>query len=330
MSNNYALTDCRFCSVVSKTNGEDPIASVGTFDHWLLVEMAQPWSPQIGQHSTLQPVIEMLTALRQEHGIKVRPLLIAPDREYSYPHATRVLYYQRPARLFAKFQKQEFLLPEEQIYPLAKALLKQPEELQYFEQYQQQTSHIRELMVCTHANHDAACGRFGYPIYKKLRSQYAANSQGQLRVWRVSHFGGHRFAPTLVDFPEGRYWGHLEPEMLDLLVQRNGSVLGLRQFYRGWTGLTKWEQIAEREIWMQQGWDWIDYYKAGQVLGIDEQEETWAEVRIDFTTPDGSKSGGYEARVEVSGEVTTAPKSGDEMSLQAAKQYRVSHLVQVE
>ncbi len=42
--------------------------------------------------------------------------------------------------------------------------------------------------------------------------------------------------------------------MLDLLVHRNGPVADLHPFYRGWCGLKQFEQIAEREIWMQEGW----------------------------------------------------------------------------
>ncbi|VEP14880.1 hypothetical protein H1P_2940011 [Hyella patelloides LEGE 07179] len=31
----------------------------------------------------------------------------------------------------------------------------------------------------------------------------------------------------------------------------------------------------------------MDYYKAGRVLAIDETDQTWEEVRIDFASPDG-------------------------------------------
>lgn len=334
MSTNNNLTDCRFCSVVSKANGEDPIGSAGTYDHWLIVELALPWSEKLWlENPRVQPIIALIRELSVEHGVKLRAMAIAPDREYSDPNHTRVLYYHRPARLFSQFKKQEFILPEEQIASLARALLKQPDDLPRFEQYKQQTRHIRELMVCTHGNVDVACARFGYPIYEKLRKEYAVNSSGRLRVWRCSHFGGHRFAPTLVDLPEGRYWGHLQPEVLNLLVWRNAPVTGLRPFYRGWAGLTQFEQIAEREIWIQEGWAWLDYDKAGQVLAIDKTNEEcdadWAEVRIDFAAPDGSMSGAYEARVEVSGQVTTMGDSGDEQSFEQVKQYRVSRLIEV-
>ncbi|KAB8315450.1 sucrase ferredoxin [Tolypothrix campylonemoides VB511288] len=331
------LTDCRFCSLISKANQEDPIGTAGTCDHWVIMEIPQPWSQNLFQEN---PRIKPLIGLFQlivKHGVKLRPMLIAPDPDYSQPGFTRVLYYYRPAKMFSQFEKQEFVVPTNDAINLVTAILKQlmqqPNELSKFQQYQQHTSHIRELMVCTHAQVDLACGRFGTPIYRRLRKEYAPASNGKLRVWQTTHFGGHQFAPTLIDLPQGCLWGHLEPEALDLLVKRNGSVSQLRPFYRGWAGLTKFEQIAEREIWMQLGWAWLDYLKVGTTLVKEEvgqgQEADWAEVRIDYTTPDNSVSGAYKARVEASGEVMSALNSGKEMELKAVKQYRVSRLVKV-
>lgn len=319
------MLDCHFCSVISKTNGEDPIGSVATYDGWLMIEIPPPWPRKFWQAKPmLQPIADLVEQLG-EQGIRVRFLAIAPDRTYSQPDLIRVIYYYRPSQLFARFEKQEFLLPETELIDCIKALLKQPELLSQFESYRQQTNHIRELIVCTHGNYDIACSRFGYPIYKKLRQEYAPASNGQLRVWQSSHIGGHQYAATLVDLPEGRYWGHLEPKILDLLIYRNGSVTELKPFYRGWMALNWLVQIAEREILMQEGWDWFNYLKTGQVLSKDETEE-WAEVRIDFMSPDSSISGAYEARVEVCCEVTTAFNSGEDQPLHQLKQYRIKHL----
>ncbi|NMG06772.1 sucrase ferredoxin [Brasilonema sp. UFV-L1] len=335
-TNQLPLTDCRFCSLVSKANGEDPIGTAGTCDHWLIMEIPQPWPQELFQENpTIKPLIGLFQELTVKHGVKLRPMLIAPDREYSHPGFARVLYYYRQDMLFSQFEKQEFVVPEGEATALVTAILKQlmqqPNDLSKFQHYQQQTSHIRELMVCTHAQVDLACGRFGTPLYRQLRKEYASASNGKLRVWQTTHFGGHQFAPTLVDLPQGCLWGHLEPEVLDLLVDRNGSASGLRQFYRGWTGLTKFEQIAEREIWMQLGWTWVDYLKAGKVLAMEEvaegQEPDWAQVRIDFADPHSGTNGIYEARIEACGEVMTALNSAKEMELEAIKQYRVSHLV---
>ncbi|WP_414550675.1 sucrase ferredoxin [Anabaena sp. CCY 0017] len=322
--------NCRFCSEISQANGEDPIGSANNAEQYLIIEAAQPWPDNIwiNPNSIPQSVLDPLQFIWGNGG-SIRPLAIATDPEYSKPGYTRVFYYRRPAKFFAQFEKHEFIVPDALVGSLALALLKNPEELPNFEQYCQKTNHIREILVCNHGNVDAACSRFGYPIYQKLRSEYAAANNNNLRFWRCSHFGGHEFAPTLVDLPQGQYWGHLKPEILDLLVRRNGSVKELYPYYRGWGGLSFFEQIAEREIWMQEGWNWLEYHKAGQVLASDEINQEWADVRIDFSTADGNISSAYQARVEVNGSVMTAWKSGANPTLEEVKQYRVRNLVKL-
>jgi len=49
---------------------------------------------------------------------------------------------------------------------------------------------------------------------------------------------------------------------------------------------------------MREGWDWLDYHKAGQILSKDETNEEWdadwwAQVRINFASSDGTVSGAY-------------------------------------
>ena len=354
-------SDCRFCSLVSKSNGEDPIGTAGTCNYWLAVEFKQPWPKEIFKDPRIEPLIPLFKELALQHGISLKPMLIASDREYSVPGFTRLFYYYRPTELFSEFKKQEFLIPETEATSLSIAILKnlmgQPNELSRFEQYKQQANNIREIMVCTHAQIDIACGKFGQPLYRRLRKEYAPKFPEKLRVWQSSHFGGHQFAPTLVDLPAGRLWGHLEPEVLDLLIEKQGPVSELSRFYRGWTGLNKFEQIAEREIWLKEGWEWFNYQKTGKVLRQDKggikkylykflqlmpfklvklilkekliKDASWAEVRIEFTTPDSNISGTYEARVEVNGKVLSSLNSGKEMELEDVKQYRVSHLKKV-
>lgn len=330
---NKKQSSCRFCSEVSQANGEDPIGSAIVVEQYLIIEAPQPWKTSIWIEPDPMPqgVLEALQFVWDTGG-NIRQLAIAPDKEYSHPDYTRVLYYRRPATAFAQFEKHEFILPPPLLGSLALALLKHPEELSKFDQYRQSTDHIRELLVCTHGNVDAACSRFGYPIYKKLRTKYAGkvdNPPTHLRVWRCSHFGGHQFAPTLVDLPQGQYWGHLQPNILDLLVKRQGDLKQLYPYYRGWSGLSKFEQIAEREIWLQEGWDWLDYKKFGQALAIDPsnpQHPDWAEVRIYFKSVDGQASGAYEARIDAISILETMRASGEEDSLCEVKQYRVSQL----
>lgn len=349
------ISDCQFCSVVSQANGEDPIGTAGTHAHWLIMELPLPWTGKLFEEPVIKPVMELMRTLILQHQIKLRPLAIAPDAEYSQPGYARILYYSRTPGAFAQFDKQEFLVPTADATRCATALLhniiNQPNQLENFHQYQINSYDTRELLVCTHGNVDVACARFGYPIYKELRTDYAdSKSLPQLRVWRCSHFGGHQFAPTLIDLPTGHYWGRLEPHLLEALVTRSGDLTQLRSCYRGWSGLSKFEQIAEREIWMQQGWDWLNYHKSGQTIAIDQGRwyrvrqllrlipskrlrfildhrspgAKWAVVQIDFASPDGTIAGHYTARIEEHGQVMTAFRSGTQVKLQPVKQYRVT------
>jgi len=333
----HPLAECQFCSVVSKANGEDPIGSAGTHDYWLLTELALPWSEATWQQDpAIAPIISMLREAILHRGLKLRPLAIAPDRAYSQPGHRRVLFYRRPAQQFAHYDKHEYLIPTDQLAALIQALIEPSSDLAPFTPYRQATQPSRDLLVCTHGNVDVACSRFGYPIYRQLRQKYAGarDSEGvthpptvPLRVWRCSHFGGHRFAPTLIDLPQGQYWGHLEPDLLAPLVQRQGALLPLRRCYRGWAGLSPLAQIVEREVWMQQGWDWLTYAKAGHVKRQDAADPPrWAEIHLEFYSPLGEQAGVWQARVEQTGEVMTASKSGHDLTLKPVPQYQVTHL----
>ena len=331
MTTSPLTAECKFCSEVSKANGEDPIGSANPTHSWLVMELPLPWTEERFHEDPLLQHIHDLFHELMTQGIRVAPMAIAPDRAYAVPERAHLFYYRRPAEAFAQFEKKTFLVPPVQMAALAKTLLCQPDEMHQYASYQQPADGIRDIMVCTHGSVDVACARFGQPIYAQLRKDYAAKSDGQLRVWRCSHFGGHQFAPTLVDFPTGQVWGHLEPDILPALVNRDRPVAELRPFYRGWSGLAKFEQIVEREIWMQRGWEWLSYHKSAQILAQDSDPETkepdWADVRLRFVAPDTGETGAYEARVEADGSVVTARNSGEAPT--SVKQYRVSRLVQV-
>lgn len=59
------------------------------------------------------------------------------------------------------------------------------------------------LLVCTHGARDRCCALLGMPLVRAL----AAEAPG--RVWRSSHQGGHRFAPTVIVLPWGLQYGRV-------------------------------------------------------------------------------------------------------------------------
>ena len=147
--------------------------------------------------------------------------MVAPDAEYSRPGFRRVIHYTRPDPPFTRYDQREYLVPEGQLGALLWALYETPADLSRFEPYRVAAANVRDLLVCTHGTVDVACAKFGYPLYKYLRQQHAGD---HLRVWRVSHFGGHVFAPTLLDLPTGHLWAYVEAAQADQIAARSGSV----------------------------------------------------------------------------------------------------------
>lgn len=294
MTNTIETNEKSYCNVAAQALGLDPGGYAGHFSDAVLIETALPWKRDLYQEAGALPqeAIDLMALWLQryrETGVyDHRPLLIAPDPVYSQSGYRRVIYYERPAGPFAHYARQEYLVPAEDTGLLLWALFEAKATLAQFAAYRVNDDHDqRDILVCTHGTIDVACAKFGYPLYRHLRDTYADD---HLRVWRVSHFGGHVFAPTLIDMPAGHYWAYIGEAQAAQLIQRQGDVADLRGHYRGWAGLPDgFAQAAERELWQREGWAWFDYAKQGEVIAQDDDEEkpTWAEVHIAYTTPTG-------------------------------------------
>ncbi|HEV2092332.1 MAG TPA: sucrase ferredoxin [Rubrobacter sp.] len=323
---NETPSERRLCSLVSKASGEDPIGSATPFETCLMVESAQPWARRVAGSRRFPEGLPGILEAASERGQLGKLTALLPDREYSRAGHTRLLFWRRPPGPFAAYEKDDLLVPKGEVVPAVEALLAGPDGTSSLARYRQDTGSVREVVVCTHGSRDVCCGKFGYPVYDLLRRRHAA--RGRLRVWRTSHIGGHRFSPTLLELPEGRYWGHLEPGAAGDLVTRGRPPSGLARFYRGWAGLgSPYEQIAEREILTREGWGWSGYLKEGEVLRTDGSGDR-AEVRIGYRSPDGSIAGAYEAVVEADDTVMTLANSGTD-PLEEVTQYRVVRLEKV-
>lgn len=367
---------CQYCSVTAKANKEDPIGTAVTARLWLFIEVPQPWAKnpwvkdssgrsgdsKLAQLGELFDAIERYPQLWQD----LRILAIAPDKVVSTPSKRHVFFYGQPQGAATAYTQQHYHIPTEQLCDLVRSLIfpsgqtsnhsSQRHSQQYaqpidrFTPYKQPVT--RDLFICTHTNYDLACGRFGTPLYRTLRQQYAKAQQ--LNIWQTTHFGGHNFAPTLIDFPTGQFWGHLEannPELLDSLIHRQGDLTQLARFYRGCSRFSKWTQIAERSLWMQQGWDGVNAPKSTRIIRQDPgalghrllrwilpwvptirarillkkltEKLTWADVEICWEAYNGKPSGRYIARVEKSHTVISQLKSGIEADLVPVAQYQV-------
>ncbi|NJL94995.1 MAG: DUF2218 domain-containing protein [Anaerolineae bacterium] len=328
-----ASAETRYCNALALALGLDPAGYAGIFDTLFLLEMPLPWARAILLESEKLPwellqLVQMVLALPEDERPSIQPLFIAPDEAYSRPGYRRCIAFTRPAGLVAAYHRQEYLVPEAEVGPLIWALQQAPDTLGQFDAYRVQAEGVRDLLVCTHGSRDVACAKFGYPLYRALRDELASDA---VRVWRGSHFGGHVFAPTLLDMPRGDYWAFVGPEQAQQIVGRTGDVGRLRQHFRGCAALPYgFAQALEREIWMQVGWRWHTYARQGRVTAIAEgPTPTWAEVQMDYQAPDGTTRGTYRGRVAIKQHVETIASTGDTQP-HVYPQYVVTHLEEIE
>lgn len=316
-----------FCNVLAREKGLDPIGYAGVADCFIALELPLPWPRGLWQSDALpQEVRELITLWYSDTTTprpRLRPLVIAPEAPTAGQR--RVLYFERPQGMFASYHKREYLLPEAQAGALIWALLIAPERLADYDRYLTDQP-TKDIMVCTHGSVDVACAKFGYPIYQSLKRSFADETT---RLWRVSHFGGHVFAPTLLELPAGRYWAYMDSGKPERLLAREGDVRELYGHYRGWSALESgFLQAAEREVLMREGWAWLSYPKRGLTLAQEDAEEPgWAEVRLEFVRPDGS-AGAFEVRVELSMPIETRYSSA-ETETYPYPQYRVTRFEQM-
>lgn len=300
-------SDRTTCARVSRRVDEDPIATAEHHDRYLLLELPMPWPLELWPSSRVPAGYRATWERAIARGIGVRPIAIAPDPAYSRDDLVRLIHFRRPRAPFAEYERDEFLVPVEAIVPLTEALLDEGTSsstrpsrapLGPFERYRAPSAGVRDLLVCTHGSLDACCGTYGFPFYRELRDHF--DREPGVRVWRASHFGGHRFAPTVVDLPVAHYWAHLAVDDLDLFERRSGPDPKVRRRYRGWGGLpSAAAQVVESELLFRLGWASSTYRKSVVVIRGGTSSGS-ADLRIDLWAAD-VRMQAYEATVEVTG-----------------------------
>jgi len=286
------------CSVQTREVGIDPIGTAPTTDAYLLVEVPLPWPPAILDHRLLGPVGAELASA----GIGATVLGVVPDHDEVGRH--RIIGYRRPPGPFQRFRRTEQVVPTAELAAAAVALLGAADDTAGTEgtdgSDDSDAGRTTDLLICTHGRRDRCCGSLGTNLFTAIGARHV---RAGVRSWRVSHTGGHRFAPTAVFLPDGTLWSWLDGDLVDTIVHRRGEPDAILDHYRGSSAIGEAPvQVAEREAFRREGWVWLDGHRTGSVVSRDGDR---SEVRIDVSRPDGS-SGVYTATVERAGTVPQA------------------------
>jgi hypothetical protein len=284
-----------FCSTVSEANGEDPAGSAWAIRRYVMVELPLPWLYNSLQSRHAPSGLEEF--LVDAYGKMEEPwgfIGVAPDPDYSIDGTTRIIDLRQGDALASAYHRDTYIVPTDRAVEFLHMIAFDPDNPELLATREPDDQVSREFFICTHAAIDVCCATIGYPMYKLLRMM-ADQAETPTRVWRCTHFGGHRFAATAFEAPQGRYWGRLKAQMLAQLMHRQHPASDLRQHYRGWAALDgQLLQLAEAELFAGAGWGWFDA-SISDIDG-DASEETGGVLTFAFTHPE---TGAAEVDVEI-------------------------------
>jgi hypothetical protein len=239
-----------WCSVVTREAEVDPVGTAGSYAGFVLVEWPAPWPKDVSGVEALTDVVAELAV----GGVRVQLVRAAeaPGR------SRRITSYRRPAgEWFAGYERAEVQVDVDDVVPTLRAIGERPHA---------RDADVLDVLVCTHGTRDVCCGSLGTTFAARLEQLDLGGPSTTVRVWRTSHLGGHRFAPTALVLPDGTMWAHLDEVLARNIVERRGDVPWALASYRGSCGMPSREaQAVERLAFAETGWGWLE--RPRQALG---------------------------------------------------------------
>ncbi len=294
------------CAMAAQRAGEDLIGTAGYYQTYVFIECPKPWAAKAFSSEAIPPAlrqyVKVTAAQRSVQFLCINRGLATP------PAHTTVLIYERiDERTEQGYQGYEFQLEGlDQVVPCLEGYwhshdLSDLKETPYSALQNFKTApksiELQDILVCTHGMRDKCCAQFGQPFFREAKQQASQGHLPNMRIWQVSHMGGHRFAPTAISLPDGRYYGRLSLAVLSAIATRSGPIEQLRSVYRGWGMLPPALQVLERQLFLSEGWSWLDNQITYQLITAPEPNTTdqgagnhQVHARLSVQAPDGSVS----------------------------------------
>ena len=279
----------------------DPIGTAGAYDAFVCVEVPLPWQRDISMNEPFRSLIEQVgTATTGPDGRRWRPqgVVAEPTDAAGEARPTRVTAYEQRAGAdgVGAFERREWLVAPQRVVELGRALIQVdgPALSSFDDDVVEIDASVLDMFICTHGRRDTCCGTFGTALFTELHAAHRIADHvgtGGVRIRRVSHTGGHRFAPTALTFPDGYAWAHLDRSTADALIARTGHPAVLAPHCRGLSSLEGGPaQAADRAALVAVGWDWLDARRRASVVAFDRTTMATS-VRIDGDLPNGTSHG---------------------------------------
>jgi len=261
------------CSDYARATSLSPIGTSGSYDGYLLVEIPLPWprdAADTAEGAALGPLIGPL---------RYRLQAVVPAEPKADPRERRVILHARPPGEagFGGYRRFESQVGDSLTGTVAALITAAAgRSASEFD------SPAVDVLVCTHGTRDSCCGRRGASLAADLA---AAGFRAGQNLWRTSHMGGHRFAPTFMVLPQGTVWGFADVGLVTRVVAQAGDFADAAGQYRGCPGLDGPQvQALEAQVLRRVGWRLLAAHRRGSFDGVaaqlswqeDGQTVTWA------------------------------------------------------
>jgi len=269
------------CSDWAKSQRLDPVGSAGYYDGFLLVEQPLPWPADVSEMPELAEVAKVAAAARLRLQALARagtpgagqPLAGAgPGQTASQAAGTdsadgalrRVICYRSMRPGWAgPMARSERLAEPRSLAETAQAVV----EKAAADPEAEVAGPAADVLVCTHGRRDACCGARGMELLGALAGAPTFGHPA-VRLWRTSHTGGHRFAPTAIALPSASLWAWADAALLAQVVDAGGPLGPALPRYRGCASLgSPAQQAVEKAVLSELGWPLLSSWRRAADLG---------------------------------------------------------------
>ncbi len=228
------------CSVFTATLGVNPSGTAISATTVIVVDTPLPWPKPVFEHPALAGVDITSTGV-EARTVRVLASVPSDDRP---PTAT---VFQRR---FDNTIAVAIAIGHRQIAEVVDLVLN-AEDVRTIDGARE--IEARAVLVCTQGTHDVCCGTEGTALVADLHGDPRFDA---IQIFRVSHTGGHRFAPTAMTFPDGRSWAYIDADRLAHVLFHTAAPSALVPWCRGsWIAPDPRSQAAENAVFGRQGWD---------------------------------------------------------------------------
>lgn len=263
------------CAPYRASLGVDPVGSAGAYDAFLCVEVPLPWERDISLSEPFRSLVpepgRAVAALVGVDGRRWRPVGLVPrDGDDGGGPAdgsgVTVIALEQDAGAagVGPLRRSEWRTSAVAVPRLCRTVV-DGGDLSPFEADRIDPGEVVDLLVCTHGSRDVCCGGMGSTLQRRLRERLADDPG--VRVWRCSHTGGHRFAPTGLTFPDGYAWAGLDEDVAVAVARRDGEAALVAGHCRGSSLLAGAPlQAADRVGLERAGWAWARSRRAVELV----------------------------------------------------------------